>query len=354
MRLWIELEPRADEKAVGAALKGLGLWASVARSAGGAVGFSVADHSRAVPVERILELPGVAEVFERSSPHPRVDAQAGRSIVIGDLKLGGDEPPVLMAGPCSVESEAQIAETAALVREAGGRLLRGGAFKPRTSPYAFDGHGREALEWMRRAAEQEGLLVITEALGEGDVELVADHTDVIQVGTRNMQNFALLRRIGATGKPVLLKRGMAARIDEWLLAGEHLLEAGAAGVIFCERGVSGFDPSARNLLDLAAVAVLKEVQRQPVVVDPSHATGRRDIIPALSRAALALGADGLLLEVHGDARLALSDGPQALDREDLGRVAADFRAALREHAARRLQVEEASDAPTARAARANS
>jgi 3-deoxy-7-phosphoheptulonate synthase len=200
-------------------------------------------------------------------------------------------------------------------------LLRGGAFKPRTSPYSFAGHGEVALDWMRLAADAHGLGVVTEVMSEHDVEAVAGVADLMQLGSRNMQNFALLRAVGRANKPVLLKRGMAATIDDWLLAGEHLLSSGAAGVIFCERGIHGFDPSTRNLLDLGAVAVLACSLGLPVVVDPSHAAGRRDLVPPLSRAALAAGAHGLLVEMHPHAERARSDGPQALDAAALQRLA---------------------------------
>ncbi len=197
-------------------------------------------------------------------------------------------------------------------------FLRGGAYKPRTSPYAFQGHGEPALAWMRRAADACGMKVVTEALAEADVALVAEHADLVQVGSRNMHNYALLKAIGRTGRPVLLKRGMAATIDEWLHAGEYLLAAGAAGVVFCERGIRSFDDSTRNLLDLGAVALLAHVHRLPVIVDPSHGAGRRDLVLPLGRAALAAGAAGLMIETHDEPARALSDGPQAIPLAELG------------------------------------
>jgi 3-deoxy-7-phosphoheptulonate synthase len=231
---------------------------------------------------------------------------------------------VLISGPCSVETPEQIAECARLVRRAGGLLLRGGAFKPRSSPYSFSGHGADALRWLREAAKSEGLAVVTEVLGERDVDIVAEQADLLQIGSRNMQAFALLRAVGRARKPVLLKRGMAATVEEWLLAAEHLLVAGAPSVVFCERGLRSFDPRTRNLLDLGAVALLANVYRLPTLVDPSHAAGRRDLIEPLSRAAMAAGAHGLMIECHPDAAHAKSDGPQALDPDALARVGASL------------------------------
>lgn len=313
------LTEKADLKTVRGALTSLGLWTSLCEGQGQRA-LLVEPHSSAVSRLEVESIPGVAAVLAAPSPQPRIDAIAGSCVRVGPALIGAPGEPVLMAGPCSVESRAQLQEAAAMAAAAGAQVLRGGAFKPRTSPYSFSGHGREALRWLREAADEHELGLVTEAMSEDEVPAVAEVADLIQVGTRNMQNFSLLRRIGETGKPVLLKRGMAARIDEWLLAGEHLMKAGASFVIFCERGIVGFDPKARNLLDLAAVAHLKLVHRQLVLVDPSHATGRRDLIPALARASLAVGADGLLIEAHPDSACALSDGPQALDAEGLAEV----------------------------------
>ena len=317
--MWIRLSEGADPSALKRELQGLGLWVQALEAPGGGRGFMIDPSSRRVAPEVVERLPGVAEVFAAPSPHPKVDAQSGQTVRVGSVDVG--DAPVLAAGPCGVESRAQIDTAAAMVADAGGRLLRGGAFKPRTSPYSFTGHGREALGWLRDAADRHGLGVVTEVMSELDVEAVAEAADLLQIGTRNMQNFALLRAVGAAGKPVLLKRGRCATVEEWLLAGEHVLAAGASGVIFCERGVRGFDPQTRNLLDLGAVALLAEVYRQPVWVDPSHATGRRDLLTPLARAGLAAGACGLLIEAHPDAREAQSDGPQALDARELAKVA---------------------------------
>ncbi len=222
-----------------------------------------------------------------------------------------------MCGPCAVESERHVFTLAERLAALGVAFLRGGAFKPRTSPYAFQGHGEPALGWMRRAADATGMKVVTEALAEADVEVVAEHADLVQVGSRNMHNYALLKAIGRTGRPVLLKRGMAATLDEWLHAGEYLLAGGAAGVVFCERGIRSFDDSTRNLLDLGAVALLAHVYRLPVIVDPSHGAGRRDLVLPLGRASLAAGAAGLMIESHDDPARALSDGPQAIPLAEL-------------------------------------
>lgn len=328
----VTLHTDADSATLGAALQGLGLWTQALRGEDGRVtAFAVLSCSTAVPPARLRDLPGVADVLAPASPHPRVDAQAGGTVGVGSVVIGA--APVLAAGPCAVESEDQIHEVAALVAAAGARLLRGGAYKPRTSPYSFRGHGREALRWLRAAADSHGLGVVTEALSEADADAVGEVADLVQVGSRNMQNYALLRAVGRLGRPVLLKRGVAATVEEWLLAGEHLLEAGAASVVFCERGVHGVDPSTRNLLDLGAVALLAHVYRQPVMVDPSHAVGRRDLIAPLSRAALAAGAAGILVETHPRPAEARSDGPQALDSRALAGLARELFPTITAHEA---------------------
>lgn len=321
----ILLQRDADVAAVRSTLQGLGLWTEVARGeAQGTTALRVAPHSRQVSPAELRAVRGVADVLEVASAHPLVDAQAGHAVAVGKALVGGGHATVLMAGPCSVESEAQIQKSAELVARTGARFLRGGAFKPRTSPYGFRGHGRPALAWLRKAADQHGLGVVTEVLSEAEVEITAEHADLVQIGSRNMQNTSLLAAVGATRRPVLLKRGKSALVEEWLLAGEYLLQAGAAGVIFCERGVLGFDPRTRNLLDLGAVALLKHVLRLAVMADTSHAAGRADLIPPLSRAAVAAGADGLILEAHPDPVAALTDGAQALDGPTLSRLAQDL------------------------------
>jgi 3-deoxy-7-phosphoheptulonate synthase len=249
-----------------------------------------------------------------------------RTIVsIADGIAFGGESVVLMAGPCAVESREQLLAAAEAVAAAGAQMLRGGAFKPRTSPNSFQGLGREGLVLLAEASARTGLPVVTEVMDPRDVDLVADHAAMLQVGSRNMQNFPLLREVGRQQRPVLLKRGAAATIDELLLAADYVLQGGNARVVLCERGVRGFDPSTRYLLDLTAVPVLKARSPLPVVVDPSHGTGNAAWVPAMARAALAAGADGLLIEVHPAPERALSDGPQALRPQQFAELVADLR-----------------------------
>lgn len=247
---------------------------------------------------------------------------------VGDVTIGGEEV-VVIAGPCSVESREQLLTTAHAVRAAGARMLRGGAYKPRTSPYEFQGLGLEALRLLAEAREATGLPVVTEVIATEDVECVAEHVDVLQVGARNMQNFPLLRRLATAGRPVLLKRGPSATVREWLLAAEYLLAGGNAEVILCERGIRSFEMETRNTLDLAGAVLAKQLSHLPVLVDPSHATGRRALVPALSRAAVAAGVDGLIVEVHPDPDAALSDGPQSLDLEGFATMMEELSAPAR-------------------------
>lgn len=265
------------------------------------------------------EVPGVSSVLDAPSPHPLVDG-APSVVHVGDVEIGGADP-VMMAGPCAVEDEDTIDAAAAAVAAAGARVLRGGAFKPRSSPYSFQGTGPVGLRWLRAAADRHGLAVVTEALDVRHVDTVAAHADLIQIGSRSMQHTALLREIGATGRPALLKRGPAATVEEWLLAAEYVLEAGSSGVVLCERGVRTLRGPTRNTLDLGTVAWLLEHARLPVIVDPSHASGRRELIPRLARASLALGAHGLLIEVHPDPGRARSDGAQAMTTEAFAALA---------------------------------
>jgi 3-deoxy-7-phosphoheptulonate synthase len=260
----------------------------------------------------------------------RREGRRNRTIVT--LRNGtafGGESLALCAGPCSVESEIQMQTTAAAVAAAGASVLRGGAFKPRTSPYAFQGLGRQGLELLRDAADRHHLAVVTEVLDPRHVEMVAAYADMLQIGARNMQNFALLREAGLAGKPILLKRGFVATVDEWLMAAEYVLVEGNPHVVLCERGVRSFDPSTRNLLDLSAVPLLAELTHLPVIVDPSHGTGLARLVEPMSLAAIAAGADGLLVEVHPEPADAASDGAQSLTLEQfslmvakLGEVAA--------------------------------
>ena len=246
----------------------------------------------------------------------RRDARPERTVVrlATGAAFGGDALAIC-AGPCSVESREQIDATAAAVARAGANILRGGAFKPRTSPYAFQGLGQHGLELLRAAADRHGLAVVTEVLDPRDVGAVARYADMLQIGARNMQNFALLREAGECGKPVLLKRGFAATVDEWLMAAEYLLVAGNPNVVLCERGVRSFDPSTRNVLDLSVVPLLAEMTHLPVIVDPSHGTGVARLVEPMALAGIAAGADGLLVEVHPDPSNAASDGQQSLTPE---------------------------------------
>ncbi len=237
----------------------------------------------------------------------------------GPVAIGTNHPIAVVAGPCSVENEAMIIETAKRVKAAGAQFLRGGAFKPRTSPYSFQGHGESALGLLAAAKEATGLGIITEVMDAADLEMIAEVADVIQVGARNMQNFSMLKKVGAQDKPVLLKRGMSATIDEWLMAAEYILAAGNPNVILCERGIRTFDGHyTRNTLDISVLPVLHTLTHLPVMIDPSHGTGKSDYVPAMAKAAIAAGTDSLMIEVHPNPAKALSDGPQSLtpDRFD--------------------------------------
>lgn len=261
-----------------------------------------------------------------------------RSIVqVRDIEIGGNEF-VVMAGPCAVESESQLLQTAEAVAKAGARILRGGAYKPRSSPYAFQGLGVEGLKLLHKAREATGLAIVTEAMSEEDVELIAEYADIMQVGTRSMENYALLEALGKCGRPVLLKRGMTATLEELLRSAQVIAMAGNAQIILCERGIRTFETATRNTLDIAAVPVLKAVSHLPVIVDPSHAAGVRSLVPVLSRAAVAVGADGLIVEVHPTPDQALSDGVQSLTFGEFRRMMIDLEPYLEiEHDARHFR-----------------
>jgi len=259
-------------------------------------------------------LPGVAEVIPVSAPYKLVSREAKREntvVSIGGVPIGGTRVAIV-GGPCAVESEGQALEIGRRVREAGGTLYRGGAFKPRTSPYSFQGLGLAGLKILSKVRAETGLPIITEVLDTETVEDVAEHADCLQVGARNMQNFSLLKRLGRLRKPLLRKRGMSATLEELLLSAEYLLAEGNYEVVLCERGVRTFADHTRNTLDLSAVPYIQRISHLPIVVDPSHGTGKRNKVLPLSRAAIAVGADGLLIEVHHDPEHALSDGPQAI------------------------------------------
>lgn len=277
---------------------------------------------------RLAALPGVQEIIHVTQPYKQVSREwKGESTVIrlpGGLSVGGDEV-VVMAGPCSVESERQILDAAWAVREAGATVLRAGAYKPRSSPYSFQGLGRAGLKLLARAREETGLLIVTEAMDGEEMEFVAEMADIIQLGARNMQNYSLLKRAGRSGKPILLKRGLSATIQELLLSAEYILAEGNPNVILCERGVRGFDPATRNIFDLSAIAVVHGLSHLPIIADPSHGTGHRDMVIPMARAAVAAGADGLLVEVHPNPDRALSDGAQSLYPEQFDRMMKETR-----------------------------
>ena len=282
-------------------------------------------------LESIESAPGVESAMRISAPYKFVSREFKKDdsvIKVNGLDIGGEEF-VVMAGPCSVESEKQIMETAEGVAAAGAQMLRGGAFKPRTSPYDFQGLELEGLKLLRKAKQATGLGIITEVMSDRDVELVAEYADCMQVGARNMQNFALLKSLGACGRPVLLKRGLSSTIKELLMSAEYIVAHGNPSVILCERGIRTFETATRNTCDIAAVPVLNELTHLPVVLDPSHATGKRSLVPALSRAGVAVGADGLIVEVHPCPEKAVSDGAQSLTLEGFRRMMSDLEAYIR-------------------------
>lgn len=258
---------------------------------------------------------GVENVIPIEKPYKLASKEYKSSpteIKVKDVVIGGEEI-VIMAGPCAVENEKQIFQTAQLVKDAGAKILRGGAFKPRSSPYSFQGLEEEGLKLLAQAREETGLLIVTEVMSASHIELVGKYTDIFQVGARNMQNFVLLKELGKAGKPVLLKRGMAATLEELLLSAEYILSQGNSQVILCERGIRTFENHTRNTLDLSAIPAIKTMSHLPVIVDPSHGTGRRELISPMSKAAIAAGADGLIIEVHPIPKESTSDGAQTID-----------------------------------------
>ena len=279
-----------------------------------------------VDADALVQLPGVKELIHVTKPYKLVSREFHPKSTV--VEVGGDgsdlvrvgEGFVVMAGPCSVESETQLLETAQAVKKAGATLLRGGAFKPRTGPYSFQGLGEEGLKLLAKAREATGLPFVTELLSVAHVDLVASYADVIQIGARNMQNFELLKAVGRLKKPVLLKRGMSARLEEFLLAAEYILNEGNSQVILCERGIRTFEIATRNTLDLTIVPLVKELSHLPIVVDPSHGTGHYKLVMTLSKAAKAVGADGLIIEVHPHPETALSDGEQSLTLENFNHL----------------------------------
>jgi 3-deoxy-7-phosphoheptulonate synthase len=272
-------------------------------------------------------IPGVREVVKISEPYKLVGRTFKPEDTVVDVAgvlVGGPEV-IAMAGPCSVESREQVGIVARAVAAAGARILRGGAFKPRSSPYSFQGHGEEALRWMREAADETGLGVISEVMDLRTIEMMMRYVDCLQVGARNVQNFDLLKELGKVRKPVLLKRGLSSTIEEWLLSAEYILAGGNGQVILCERGIRTFEVATRNTLDISAIPVVKKKSHLPIVVDPSHGTGRRDKVIPMARAAIAAGADGLLIEVHNNPEKALSDGAQSLYPEQFETLMGELR-----------------------------
>jgi 3-deoxy-7-phosphoheptulonate synthase len=323
------MKERATEEQIDAVIERLvDLGMDVHRSSGamrtvlGVVGTGKVDPAL------ISILDGVHEVLRITEPYKL----AGRTFrpddtivtVDGAVRVGGDEV-IVMAGPCSAETDAQVDATAAAVKRAGAKVLRGGAFKPRSSPYSFQGHGEAGLRMLRDAANTHGLKVISEVMDVSQIELIARYCDVFQVGARNMQNFTLLRELGHQQKPVLLKRGLSATIEEWLMSAEYILSGGNNDVILCERGIRTFETATRNTFDISAIPVVKKLSHLPVVADPSHGAGRRDMVAPMARAAVAAGADGLIIEVHNDPDHAWSDGAQSMFPTQFDRLMAELR-----------------------------
>jgi 3-deoxy-7-phosphoheptulonate synthase len=317
-------------------VKEAGYQAHVTRGTERAIVAAVGSNGRRHELQALEAAPGVAAVVPIAQPFKLVSRQVkpyGTVVDVGGVRIG-DGSFVIIAGPCSVESREQLFSTAKAVKAGGAHLLRGGAYKPRTSPYEFQGLGLEALQLLSEVRQDTGLPVVTEVMSTEDVDLISEHADMLQVGARNMQNFALLRRLAKTKRPILLKRGPSATIREWLLAAEYLLAGGNQDVVLCERGIKTFETETRNTLDLASLALVRELSHLPVVADPSHGTGRPTLIAPMSRAAAALGADGIMVEVHPCPERALSDGPQSLDLEGFSRLMRSLAEPLRATVAR--------------------
>jgi len=311
---------KSELKTVIKRIEDLGLRAhtivGVERTVIGAVG----DERGKDMLQDLEMLPAVDKVLPILKPYKLASREFKKesSIVkIGQAKFGHGHFGII-AGPCSVETEKQIVDTAMKVKKAGAKMLRGGAFKPRTSPYAFQGLEEKGLKLLAKARKETGLPFVTEVINPEDVDLVGEYSDMLQIGARNVQNFSLLRRVGKYGKPVLLKRGLATTIQEYLMSAEYVLSEGCKDLILCERGIRTFETSTRNTLDLSAIPVIQELSHLPIIVDPSHATGTRKFVAPMCLAAMACGADGLLIEVHNDPQKALCDGPQSLDPRDFG------------------------------------
>src|SRR6186713_1961429 len=293
----------------------------VSRTVLGAVGQGHPDKGLIEMLEGVHEVVRISEPYKLAS---RTFKQENTIVTVGDIRIGGDEV-IVMAGPCSAETEKQVRAAAAAVRRAGAKIFRGGAFKPRSSPYSFQGLGEEGLRLLRDAADAEHLKLVTEVMDLSQIEMIDRYADIFQVGARNMQNFTLLRELGHARKPVLLKRGIAATIEEWLLSAEYILAGGNNDVVLCERGIRTFESYTRNTLDISAIPVIKKLSHLPIITDPSHATGKRDKVAPMARASVAAGADGIIVEVHCNPDKALSDGAQSMFPAQFDRVMAELR-----------------------------
>jgi 3-deoxy-7-phosphoheptulonate synthase len=324
----VVMKERASEAQIDAVIARLiDMGLDVHRSSGatrtvlGVVGAQKVDRALVELLDGVHEVLRISEPYKRAS---RTFKPADTVVRVGDVQIGGQEV-VVMAGPCSAESEAQVHASAAAVRQAGARILRGGAFKPRSSPYSFQGLGEPGLRMLKEAADANGLKLVSEVMDVSQIPLIDRYCDIFQVGARNMQNFTLLRELGHARKPVLLKRGIAATIEEWLLSAEYILAGGNPDVVLCERGIRTFETATRNTFDISAIPVVEKLSHLPVVADPSHGAGRRDMVAQLARAAAAAGADGLLIEVHHDPDHALSDGAQSMFPDQFARLMSELR-----------------------------
>jgi 3-deoxy-7-phosphoheptulonate synthase len=324
----VVMQERATEAEIQAVIAQLTEWGFDAHRSTGATRTVIGAVGRGAGDPQLLEVqPGVQEVVRISEPYKlasRTFKPDTTIVTIDDVRIGGDEV-IVMAGPCSAESEAQVEATAAAVRRAGAKVLRGGAFKPRSSPYSFQGLGEDGLRMLRAAADRHNLKLVTEVMEINQIEMVERYGHILQVGARNMQNFPLLRELGRSHTPVLLKRGISATIEEWLLSAEYVLAGGNMNVMLCERGIRTFESYTRNTLDISAIPVVQKLSHLPILVDPSHGTGRRDKVAAMARAAVAAGADGLLIEVHIDPDHALSDGAQSMFPAQFERLMTELR-----------------------------
>ncbi|MBN3032603.1 MAG: 3-deoxy-7-phosphoheptulonate synthase [Candidatus Saganbacteria bacterium] len=327
----IIMRPDATEEQIGQVtdrLKRSGFGVHLSKGAERTVIGAIGDRS-AIQLETLQMLPGVSEIVPIRKPYKLVSREFRKEDTVvelpGGVRIGAGQKLAIMAGPCSVEGEKEFLEAAAAVKKAGANVLRGGAFKPRTSPYAFQGLGEQGLKFMAEARRQTGLPFVTEVMDTRDVELVARYADMLQVGARNMANFNLLKEVGRAKKPILLKRGPGSTVQEWLMSAEYILSEGNKQVVLCERGIRTFETITRNTVDINAVPVVKKLTHLPVIVDPSHGTGEWDLVPAIARAAVAAGADGLMIEVHPRPDEAKSDGAQSLKPETFAGLMAELK-----------------------------